>query len=112
MASVKVFQGVSGIIREYVFNANFALRAGFTQQIKRWSFKFWCQFALSTYSRNYFPLDSQCPSHVIIWLHVRAIYGGEGFWRADQTDGHRHGAGAVTGHLKTSQPGSNQNRPL
>lgn len=27
--------------------------------------------------------------------HVRAIYGGEGFWRADQTDGRRHGAGAV-----------------
>ena len=26
---------------------------------------------------------------------MRAIYGGEGFWRADQTDGHRHGAGAV-----------------
>jgi hypothetical protein len=24
--------------REYVFNANFVLRAGFTQQIKRWFF--------------------------------------------------------------------------
>jgi len=30
-----------------------------------------------------------------MWGHVRAIYGGEGFWRADQTDGHRHGARAV-----------------
>ena len=42
-----------------------------------------------------FWLDRHCPGRVIMWWHVRAIYGGERFWRADQTDGHRHGAGAV-----------------
>jgi hypothetical protein len=40
MASGKVFQGVNGIIREYVFNANIVLRAGFIQQTKRWFFSF------------------------------------------------------------------------
>ena len=31
---------------------------------------------------------------MIFWGHVRAIYGGEGFWRVDQTGRRRHGAGA------------------
>jgi hypothetical protein len=35
-----VFKPPISEMREYVFNANFVLRAGFTQQIKRWFFSF------------------------------------------------------------------------
>ena len=51
--------------------------------------------ARTTRKSENFQLDRHCPGRVIMWWHVRTICGGEGFWRADQIDGHRLGAGAV-----------------
>jgi len=91
--------------REYVVNANEPVLTLQEQDIVKHSLYFTrlprpadksnSQFALNTYSRAIFGVDSLCPCCVILWAHVRTIHGGKRFYRVDQTRWHRHVARAV-----------------